>query len=417
MTIKNQSGFAYLLLTMLLIFAIYATNTISAEESGGSDEHIEIDVDAGGSGEFNWNETHGFAIEEDGEKIDDKFNVTICEDLKWDSPEERYKPSGYIFGELHGIYWDDSPAPAILILKEDFGKYKTDENNLSVYTYGEYEGPKGIRYAYKRMNITKPNHAPLPMARVAAEGIWNWIDVKQTCNVTFIIESGDQITLWFNGSDSWDVDDEEVTDWKWDLDGDGKFGHSAWEQGVNRSKVLTTGKSYRLGLIVIDERGKGSIILDFIIRVPPPILKPDLTPIDISCENQDSGKQDYDEGDTIVISSLVKNIGDNNTASPFDVLFEYSRDDGATYTYLANITVQDYLSPNGFRHLTWLWDTSLEELTPGNYSIRVTVDSNDDIREESEDNNTNTLVIHLKDNISPTITITFPENGAVVNGT
>ena len=385
------------------------------EECGGSDNDIEVYGMADGGGEFAWNDIRGFVISEDGLKIKEEFNVTVCKDISWEDGD--WRPSGFIFGELHGIHWDEQPAPRITISEEDFENYKQDEKNLTVYIYGEYEHPTlGHRCAYEQILVQKPNHAPIAVAWVAEVGNWTWVDLSESSKPTLMKDPNNELfKLCFNASESWDPDGDNISSYAWDLDGDDRFGQFHDEKKMNGSAYYDAG-TYHLGLMVGDGN-KHSHILDFTIYVIHPIRKPDLTPMNISCENQDPGKQNYDVGDAIIISSLVKNIGNNVTKSPFDVLFEYSRDDGATYTYLANITVQDNVSPNEFRNLTWLWDTNLGELTPGNYSIRVTVDSNDDIREESEDNNTNTLIIHLEDNISPTITITFPENGAVVNGT
>jgi len=361
-------------------------------ESGGTDG-TSMSAAAGGSGDFAWNQIHAFAIMENDKKISEKFNVTVCENLK--QKDGRWHPTGHIFGTLREIHWNDSPAPHIDISDSDFDTYKQDENNLTLYVYGNYtnnsiQGDED-RYAYKEITIEKPNHAPVPVAMVAEQGNWTWTNLSQTNDITFVTSGEDSITLVFDATDSWDPDKDNVTTWKWDLDGDSQFG-GAGEQGVNRSRVYSAGQTYHLGLIVGDERGKLSNPLDFTIRVKTPQRKPDLNITEITYENKNQNKENFNVGDMIIIHPKLKNIGGNETSEAFKVELQYSKD-GGHFQHLGDIEVTDSISANGgVKLLTYNWDTGGFE--PGHYVIKAIADSENVIDEEYEDNNeaqTNTI--------------------------
>jgi len=248
---------------MVLLISLIAQ--FSEADSGGTDSSIKVEGTSGGS--HAWNDTHGFLLTEEDEKVDEAFNITLSEGVKWDSKEGKYKPTGHIFGELHDIHWDDTPEPHIQISEEDFEDYKQEEDKLTVYILAEYNrNGDEERQAYKDIDVERENNPPTAIGWVAVEGEWAWVNLSENNNVTYYVEKGEAITLWFNGSESWDPDGDEVTDWKWDLDEDGNFGE-AGENGVNKSRVFAARDSYDLGLMVADERGKMSNSLGFRINV------------------------------------------------------------------------------------------------------------------------------------------------------
>jgi len=256
-------------IVLFIFFLMLLSDSSSGEEGGGSDENVTVEANAGGGGEFQWNDTRAFVIKEHDYKIDDEFNIVICEEIKYNTTKKKHEPVGHIFGELYGIQWDDDPPPMIRITGEDFQKYQHDESNISVYIYGDYynEAQEKVRYAYIQLIITRPNHAPTPVAQVSGSDEWNWSTVNETNSARFIVEDTEPLVLWFNGSSSWDVDLDNITNWKWDLDGDGKFGYTHKERGINKSASFSHDTAYELGLIVIDERGKISGILNFTIEI------------------------------------------------------------------------------------------------------------------------------------------------------
>jgi hypothetical protein len=398
--ILNLSKVFTLFVTGLMILAIPLV--LSADgDSGGTDGTVMF-AEAGGSGEFEWNDIHAFVIEENSVKVEEPFNVTICETVKEDKDTGQMRPSGYIFGTLNGITWDEKPEPTITISNQDFEDYKEDDNNLTAYAYGEYYDEDNLdakeRYAYKQVTITKPNNPPTPIARVAEEGNWTWINLTEESDVTFTVESGDDITLWFNAELSWDEDDEDVTGWAWELDEDGKFG-GAGETQENVSRVFTVGKTYmNLGLIVFDERGKESATsVDFNIEITSPPRLPDLEAGEIQYENKNQNKDNYEVGDTIIVQPKINNIGENDTEAGFSVLIEYSKDNGASYTTLTTVEITDVIASGNFKLLTYNWDTG--GFGDGQYLIRVTADSLGEIEEDDEDNNVNTTnLIPLDEN-------------------
>jgi hypothetical protein len=385
----------------LMILAMPMSIFVSSEEenTGGTDGTVMF-AEAGGSGEFAWNDIHNFVIEESGIKLEENFNVTICETVK-EKAGEPTRPSGHIFGELTGIQWDDSPEPTFTISNEDFEEYREDENNLTVYAYGEYydednAGEKD-RYAYKTVTITKPNNPPTPVAWITEQGNWTWLNMSDESEATFVVSEGNEVTIWFNAEQSWDPDNEDIAEWRWDFDEDGSFGGPG-EKGENLSKVLTTGKTYEFGLMVGDERGQFSeTSLDFTINVISPELKSDLTVGEINYENKNKQKPNFEVTDVIIIQPKIRNEGDNSTASDsFKVLIEYSKDNGASWTQLTVMQITNEITSGNFELLTYNWDTG--SFTKGQYKIRVTADYENAEDEEYEDNNVNeTNLISLED--------------------
>lgn len=416
---ENLSKMLTFLAASLMILALPVFMFAQAEEDAGGTEGTEMGAGAGGSGQFAWNDLHAFVIWENNVKVEKMFNVTICETVKFDKDTGDAYAADHIFGELFNITWDDDPEPRITISNQDFEDEKQDENNLTVYVLGDYydgsqpnEEDKD-RWAYKTVNITKPNNPPTPVAWVAEEGNWTWVDLSKENDVTFIVEEGDEITLRFDGSHSWDPDGENVTDWKWDLNEDGFFG-GAGETGENKSRILTAGKSYYYGLQVGDERGKFSdVTLDFTIRVRSPEEKADLTVGEIHYENKNKAKDNYEVGDVIIVQPKIINEGENDTTeNGFTVLIEYAKieaNDDEVYQPLTQIVITDAIPPGQSKIPTYNWDTG--GLAEGQYKLRVTADSDEEVDEEYEDNNDNkTNRITLEERIgagTPAISIEF----------
>ncbi len=105
--------FAFIIIVLISFMLQFAE-----ADSGGTDDEIEVEgTSGGGSG---WNVTHGFVLTEQGEKVDEEFDITICEDVKFNSGEEKYEASGHVFGDLQDIHWDDDPEASIQISEEDY---------------------------------------------------------------------------------------------------------------------------------------------------------------------------------------------------------------------------------------------------------------------------------------------------------
>lgn len=392
--------FASLLLTGFALTPIFA----KGEDTGGTDDKIWIDGNAGGSGETIWREVHGFVIVDNDVKRDEEFNVTICENVKYDSEKREYYAAGHIFGELHGIVWTDDPEPSIIISQEDFDTYKEDAVNLTVYVFGEYintDGPTGdeLRQAYKEILVQRPNHAPKAKAMITSSdvddnGIWdNWtvIENNEHGDVIYYIDSeGISVKFFLNASISTDQDGDNITEVRWDLDGDGvDFGHESRERDMNTTVYLGEG-DHILGLIVGDGN-KNSQVLDIRITVRQPIRYPDLTIQDITVVNK-NGLDEINPGDRCAVRAQVKNIGDavTNDSEPFDVLFEYwyrdTSPDEPIWIELGRETAAETISVSNFIFVEYPWDIS-EDFTPGIYSFRATADVDDDVKELREQNN------------------------------
>ncbi|MCK4614977.1 MAG: hypothetical protein KAU14_09250 [Thermoplasmata archaeon] len=384
----------------------------AAEGDGGTDQHIRLsECQTDGEG-FDWNEIHGFAILEDDEVIDEEFNVSISEDVKYYSSEDKYKPVGHIFGELHEIHCDDDPEPSITITQNDFDAYKDDKINLTVYILVEYwregSGEDELRQAYREVLVQRPNNAPVAMAMITDSDEYengNWTgwknasdpkDLNEDGELSYYISSeGINVLFYLNASNSWDIDKDNITDWRWDLDGDGHFGKESREQKMNTTVYLGVG-DHILGLMVGDGN-KYSQKQDILIFIRTSQRKPDFTIDEISAVNIDELSSDIFKGDGAKITVYVRNIGDNESNETFDVNFEYkSVDTNGTFIAMGSVTVTDTIIVNGVKLVELIWNTGNESFNPGEYRFRATVDYSEKVKELRERNN----VFTSKENVT-----------------
>ena len=364
--------------TLLLIMIM----PISIGESGGT-EGTEMHASSGGS--FPWNAIHMIAIEEDHIKVEDEFNVTICENVK--HKDDTWTPAGHIFGELQGIRWDDEPEPTITISIDDFENYKESRWNLTFYVFGEYtNASNATRYAFRELTIIYPNNPPVAVVWFSEEGNWSWTNLSEKDDVTVLLEDTWNCTLWFNASHSWDPNGDSVTEWEWNIESHGGFG-CGLKTGNNESWSFDAGRSYFFSVQAVDERGARSDSLNFTIRIRRAEPRPDLTVGEINYENKNNNKANYEVGDIIIVQPKIKNEGANDTTIAFNVLIEYSTDNGASYQELTRMGINDSISSGNFKLLTYNWDTG--RFAIGQYKIRVTADFENSVNETMEDNNLN----------------------------
>ncbi len=387
---------------LLIMAAPGALFTVQGDE-GGSDGDIKIYGEAGGSGEKPWNMISGLVLEEAGTKSDEPFNVTVCEGVKWNAGESKYTPWGYIYGDLEDIVWTDDPEPSFTISQSDFDAHKEDAVNLTVYILGEYwrEGPgeDELRQAYKDVKVQRPNHAPKAVAMITNSdendnGMWdNWTTISNNDHgevVYYIDSEGLSIKFYLNASASTDEDGDDITDVRWDLDGDGQFGAESSERKMNTTRYLGEG-DHTLGLIVGDGNKYSEPVLDIKIVVRQPIRYPDLTIQNVDVTNTNLHTE-IKKGDLCKVMAHVKNLGDNETSTePFDVYFEYwfrdTSPDEPFWEELGVVTISETISVNGLKLVETPWDTGIGKFFPGVYSFRATVDYNDDMKELREQNN------------------------------
>ena len=161
---------------LLLISILLISSTAQAAEPtvGGTDGNITVFGEQEGGREY-WNVIHHFVLIESDVKVDEFFNVTICENITFDEDNETFFPAGHIFGQLGEIRWDDEPEPSIEITPQDFDLYKEDWLTLTVYILGEYYrnttngnesgegGERELRQAYRVITVHRWNDAPVPV--------------------------------------------------------------------------------------------------------------------------------------------------------------------------------------------------------------------------------------------------------------
>lgn len=376
-----------------LILAVGPSDGANGDDSGGE---AKVYAAAGGSGEFSWNVIHGFVMEkQEGEKYNGTFNVTICEYVKYGEPR------GYIFGTLNDIHWYDDPEPRIECSKEELDEYGNPDGkgNYTVYAVEWYNDtsnpgdPVNIS-GWVKVDIMKPNHAPVPVAWIVdcdEEGNGNWSGWKNTSAgedglIYYVGSDSVSVKFYLNASASWDPDGDNITEYRWDLDENSKFGEYAAEKRMNTTATYGVG-GHTIGLMVADGM-TWSKVLDIHITIRTPEKHPDLTIISITVENMEVEKSRIEKMDRAKVIAYVKNIGDNSTQHSFDVLFEYRfMDTNEDYQPLDSIRVTEVLSPNKIVGVDIPWDTGSEDIIPGNYTFRAVVDVNDEIRELDETNN------------------------------
>jgi len=403
----KQSRIGFRLVIVVLIVAITILllpySLFSEADSGGTDPDIEVEGVAGDNG-FEWNQTHGFVLRESGNIVEEEFNITICEDVRFSSTESKYVPNGHIFGELHHIRWNDDPEHNITISLDDFEEYKEDSLNLTVYILGEYyrEDPHGgedeLRQAYRNIIVQRPNHPPVAVAMITdsdESGNGNWggwknasdpKDLNENGELSYYISSEEiRILFYFNASDSWDPDGDEITEWYWDLDGDNEFGKYSSERKKNTTVYLGEG-DYLLGLMVGDGNNR-SRVLDIKVNISVLQTMPDLIITDVFVINM-NGENEFRKGEMANVLACIKNIGSTEISDSFDVSIEYTTDTGDDYTELGSITITELMDINQMELVEFLWDTGSEEFDPANYSFRATVDIDGRVEELNEDNNT-----------------------------
>jgi hypothetical protein len=387
--------------TGLMLLGIPLAGEPTEGETGGT-AGSEIFVTAGGSGEYTWLEIHGFAFLEDGNKIEDHFNVTVCEFVKWDTDKGRHRASGKVYGYLDDVYWADDPPQVIEITMQDFNEKSDNSINLTVHVLAQYEqtGPHGDehREAFTDIEIKRPNKAPFAVALITDsdedENVneSGWKDFSENDELTYYISAtGQNIKFYLDATQSYDPDESDnVTEWLWDLDGDDQFGKDPAEKKNETYKYLGEG-DHIIALMVSDDREddeKVSHIVEIKIIVRTPIRYPDLTVDDISFVNL-NGEDEIRKDDRAKITAHVKNIGDNKTSEDFEVYFEYRFVDtkDGVYEEMGRVVVTQTLDVNGLQLVDIDWDTGSADFLPGNYTFRATVDPDEQMKELQELNN------------------------------
>jgi hypothetical protein len=393
--------------TLVCFVVLFGRSADAEEEEGGTDKNIRVIGNPGGG--FEWNEFHGFAMIEGDDKVNDTtFNITLCTEVKWKSQGEdgpNWYAMGHIFGELIDIMWDDIPEPSMIIPREELDANKADDDdefNTTVYIVGEYlnEGPSSddVRKAYLKTKVARPNHAPNPVAMITNEdeaegGQWdNWSRVdssnKEVELIYYIEASGQYAQLHLNASSSTDQDDDNITEVRWDLDGDGSFGATSSERGMNTTYHFAEG-DWLVGLMVGDGNKYSDPPLDIKIIIKLPIKYPDLEINRVEVINMNK-EVEIMQGDRLSIISHVKNVGDVEFNNGFDILYEYWHLESDPAPYWNDIGTERFtpeLTVNGLYLAQYPWDLAADSYPEGTYVIRATVDYNEQIDELREMNN------------------------------
>ncbi len=388
-----------IVIILLLIFCVSESGRARGGV-GGTDTNIEINSESDGS-DYQWNQIHGIKIMENGNRIIDPFNITVCEFIL--EVNGNLKPGGHIFGELNGISWNDIPQPTITISVNEFKEYADGNNHtLMLYILGSYqrETSKGseLRQAYLSIEIIRPNQAPIAIAQITdstAEGKGNWTEWKSTDNKSHLNEYNefeyctdsfnDSFQLFFNASSSWDGDNDTIMRWCWDLDNDGFFGDSETEKKMNTSVDLDVGE-HVIGLMVFDGQ-KWSDTLLIPILILPCRDTPDLIVLDLYLENS-NGQEIYQTGDEVNIIASIGNIGNSQTLHHFKIVLSYRYGlTDAEFVPMSIKIIENPIEVDEVFVVEYNWNTISMEFKPEMYAFKVVIESAEYFSELREKNN------------------------------
>lgn len=300
---------------MLLISIIIATLPVSSPASariesteGGTDENIGMMVVAGGSGETTWNSLHGFVIIENETKADVEFNITISKEIDYNTTRDMWSHSGYIFGGLERIRWDDDPEPFLDISQEDFEEHSEDGFTLTVMVLGEYYRNNGndseLRQVYKEVVVQRPNRSPVPAVHLTVANNWSWIEATEGSVIRMTVGAPtEDVNLNFTGS--YDPDVDEITYWRCLVHGiDILQGFSELPGNVTVS--LKADEQYSFQYECSDAGGEKSKTLSFMV-----LLLYDLQETNLEIVDLELNETLLKTFQTAIINLSVGNIGNN----------------------------------------------------------------------------------------------------------
>jgi len=381
--------------------------------SGGIHPDARLSGFVGTTAGYNWNEINNLLMREEGQKIDEHFNVTICKDIEWNG--SAWVMGAPIFGKISGIHWDDDPKPYLSIPKYLFDLHKDDTFNMTLYIYGMYHhSSKGKRYAFQKLIMKRPNNPPVPVVWVAPEHNWSWQNITDDRWMELTISEGEEVRLWFDASRSWDQDNDVITAWKWKLDPLGGYGSVPDERYYNTTSIYGYG-NHRLGLMINDD---GSVWQEytFMVTIVHPIWKPDLVPLSVEVIELETNESDIEIGSTYTILIQIWNAGNNWTRSIFTTAIGYVSQGESQLHPLSNIDQEYLLEPNETLNLLWSWEVTPDLFSLESLTIHVSLDVFNSIVEENEMNNTITLPVRIVDTLPPVVEFLDPVEGSTVSG-
>ncbi len=217
-----------------------------------------------------------------------------------------------------------------------------------------------------RIDIPPRNHAPVPIALLSTDNL-TWAN-----NLSVQISPGSGITIYFNGSLSYDPDGDSL-DYYWDIDDTppttdltGKWGHYYFSEAGLRKITLTVGDGKTLSSTVV----LLNVTYDW---------RPDLTisgtPFLVP--------SDFKSGDTVEVTAIIYNKG-NASAGHFRVYF-YDHNLNTSKVRLIERMDVSGLKRNAYHGITFNWSTDRAER--GIHVLEVFVDLDNTVKEENESNN------------------------------
>ena len=244
------------------------------------------------------------------------------------------------------------------------------------------------------MTVTRPNHAPSPVFEITNiddddNTDWNWslVEISDTELIYYIFLDDVDVKFMVNASFSTDDDGDEVTEFRWDLDGDGEFGGESNERKMNTTFFKGEG-DHTIGLMVGDG-DKYSDPIDLIITIRQPIRYPDLDLFDFDVVNR-NGQDEILQGDRLSLDAYVRNSGEEKYEGSFAILYEFWNMDSSpdpSWQEIGILTGEEGLEVNAFKIIQQDFDTNADGIVPGPYAFRATVDIYDSVDELRELNN------------------------------
>ncbi|MCK4614585.1 MAG: hypothetical protein KAU14_07270 [Thermoplasmata archaeon] len=295
----------------------------------------------------------------------DRFEVIVSVEVHENGSWR--KEANSTIGEL--VRKPDSPSPQVIDRQNG-----TEEGiRLSTSEHGDYRVWGGVcrhnqsYWNFTNLTILPRNHPPVAIALLGKENGTAW-----HTNLSVWIKPGTEITIYFNGSLSYDMDGDEL-DYFWDIDGTppsngftGAWGNRTFSKAGDYTITLTVGDgnvTSEAGVVLIINY---SIFPDLVVSGRP-ILSRD----------------EFKSGETVEVTAIIRNQG-NASSGPFEVEF-YDHNLNKSVTNRIYVKEIGPLKMNGYSGITFNWTTWIAG--PGTHVIEVIIDLKGEVKEENESNN------------------------------
>ncbi len=334
---------------------------------------LYLSMDASGEGDRSEPEDHeisgwvrinaNLAIPGPDEGFEIIVSIEVLDNGSWK------KETNDTFGEL--INKPDSPGASVI--DEQNGTI----NGISLHTDepGSYRVWAGLEqneekfWNFTNITIYPKNKPPVSIALIGTDNRTTW-----TTNLTLWIIPGNVVTIYFNGSISYDPEGKDL-DFFWDIDDTPPTNDFSGAWGVWNFSIP---KTYIITLTVGDGNltSTSNVILTIHYSLYPDLMVsegPSVTDVE------------FETGEKVELTAIIYN-GGNETAGPFKVyLYDINLNNSVSkVVYRKDI---EGLEMNEYHGINFVWNTTITLTDPGIHVLRIIIDPENGIKEENESNN------------------------------